>query len=245
MSTATSNSYSTTSDDSFDDELDYRALHTGALLGLLIAIVSLVFPFGVASFADISNAAVLGIVPAFALVLSAWAAVTIRSNRELYTGATTATIAVLIAGASLVGGAGYGAYVYATEVPDGYTRTSFLQMKPDEIEMAGRQAVPTEIQGLLGKKVFIKGFIRPDSTNSGLRQGISEFLLVRDNQQCCFGDLSKVDFYDQVAVDLAVGLTTDYSPGVFRCGGELGVRPGNVAGGEPPLVYTLDADYVK
>lgn len=227
------------------DSYDYRAIHTGSLLGLLVAIVSLVFPVAVFSFADLGNAAMLGVVAAAGLVISLMSLRTIRANPDLYTGAAPALAGVLVAGGSLLFGSVYGAYTHATEVPDGYTRTSFLDLKPDKFEEAGREVIPGDIRELLGEKVFLKGFIRPDSTNSGLTRGISEFLLVRDNNQCCFGDLSQVKFYDQVAVTLEPGLTTNFSRGVFRLGGELSFRPGNVARGEPPLVYLLDADYCQ
>lgn len=224
---------------------EYRALHTGSLLGLLVAIVSLVFPIAATSFTDMSSAASLIIIPAAGLVISLWALRAVRASPELYTGATPALVGVLLAAFSLLGGTAYGGYVYATEVPDGYTRTSFLEMKPDKFEEAGRVIVPSEIESLLGKKVFIKGYIREDSTNRGLRKGITEFLLVRDNNECCFGDLSDVKFYDQVAVELGPGLSADYSLRVFRLGGILGFRIGNRAEGEPAIVYTLEADYCK
>lgn len=228
-----------------DDPLEYRSLHTGALLGLLIAVVSLVFPISVGGLVDPRNAALLGVIPTVGLVLSLMALLKIRSAPDLYTGGLAAKVGVAVATASLLIGSGSSIYTYATEVPEGYTRTSFFDMKPDAVESAGRQAVPPDIQELIGQRVFLKGFIRPDSTNNGLRRGITEFLLVRDNNQCCFGDLSKVEFYDQVAVELTGDLATNYHSGVFRLGGELAVRPGVIARGEPVLVYEMAADYIR
>lgn len=227
------------------DVNEYRAIHTGAILGLLIALVSLVFPLTVTSFADIRQAALLGVIPIIGLLVSCWSLAKIRAERDLYTGAPVAMLGALLAAGSLLTGAARGGYVYATEVPDGYQRTSFLEMKPDDVEVASRQMITPEVEPLLGQKVFIKGYIRPDSTNNGLRKGITEFLLVRDNNECCFGDVSKVMYYDQVMVNLAPGMSTDLEQRVFNLGGELGVRPGNIARGEPPLVYSLSADYLK
>ncbi|MEN1678725.1 MAG: hypothetical protein AAGJ46_03980 [Planctomycetota bacterium] len=231
----------------FDDQepLEYRSLHTGALLGLLIAVVSLVFPISVGGLVDPRNAALLGVIPTVGLIVSLLALLKIRSAPDLFTGGLPAKLGVLIAAGSLLYGGGSSIYTYATEVPDGYARTSFFDMKPDAVETAGRQPIPPDVQQLIGKKVFLKGFIRPDSTNNGLRRGVTEFLLVRDNNQCCFGDISKVEFYDQVAVELSGDLTTNYHSGVFRLGGELGVRPGDITRGEPMLVYEMDADYIK
>ncbi|MEM6331653.1 MAG: hypothetical protein AAF790_15590, partial [Planctomycetota bacterium] len=141
--------------------------------------------------------------------------------------------------------AAYGSYVYATEVPEGYTRTSFYELKPDEVELAAQEYIPPKIQELLGEKVFIKGYMRPDSTNDGLRKGVTEFSLVRDNAECCFGDKSKVLFFDQIAVKLTAGLAADLSMRVFSVGGVLTVRPGNPMQQEPPLVYMLEATHLK
>ena len=48
---------------------------------------------------------------------------------------------------------------------------------------------------------------------SAVNQHIKKFLLVRDNNQCCFGDLSQVKYFDQMAVNLTGPLTLDYSHG--------------------------------
>ncbi len=244
MSTATATAEPTYADRT-EDAYEYRAIYTGAILGLLIAVLSVVFPLTVSSFTDVRQAAVLGVAPLVGLVVSALSLRKIRANRDLYTGDAAAMAGTILAATSLFGGTAFGAYVYVTEVPEGYQRTSFLDMKPDDVELAAQKLVPPKVESLLGEKVFIKGYIRPDSTNNGLRRGITEFLLVRDNNQCCFGDVSKVMYYDQVAVKLDRGMSTDYSQGVFRVGGELAIRPGNSARGEPPLVYSLQADHIK
>jgi hypothetical protein len=73
---------------------------------------------------------------------------------------------------------------------------------------------------------------------------VKEFLLVRDNNQCCFGDLSAVQYFDQMAVSLVGNRTVDYSTKVFRLGGTLHIRPENVAGSGRP-VYSLEADHAE
>jgi hypothetical protein len=76
-------------------------------------------------------------------------------------------------------------------------------------------------------------------------RGIDSFLLVRDNQQCCFGDLSSVKYYDQILVEMTGSRRLDYSDGVYRIGGILKVEPQNVAlvGRRP--VFSLKADYAQ
>jgi hypothetical protein len=131
--------------------------------------------------------------------------------------------------------------VYATEVPDGYQRISFTTMKPDEIQERGNVIVPPEILALDGKKVFIKGYIRPDSIP--FSKGIDQFLLVRDNNQCCFGDLSTIKYYDQIDVDMVGSRRLDYHQGIFKMGGTLHVLPENLAKGPGNPVFKLQADY--
>lgn len=228
--------------DSGDSASDYRALHTGAIVGIGAAVVSLFFPFMVATAASFASVFPLVGLPIVALGVSLWGLNGVRAAREYYTGAKLAAAGILLAGASLVGGLGYGGYVYATEVPDGYARTSFLAMKPSDEDLRSNQPVPPDVAALRGKRVFIKGYMRPDSTKS--RVNIKDFLLVRDNNQCCFGDLSQVAFFDQIQVELASGLTTDLSPRVYRVGGEIDWRPRRRSD-EPPLVYSLKADYIK
>jgi hypothetical protein len=116
-------------------------------------------------------------------------------------------------------------------------------MKPDEIEERGGEVVSKDIMALNGQKVFIKGYIRPDSIT--VPNGIDRFLLVRDNNQCCFGDLSKIKYYDQIDVKLTGSERVDYNQGVFRIGGILHVEPRNALSGSQIPVFSLLADYAK
>ena len=228
-----------------DDESanEYRVLHTGAVVGAAAAAVSLFFPAMVSTTASFQSVFPLVGLPLVSLGVSLWALQTIRSNREFFTGLQIAAAGVAISALSLFGGLAYGGYVYATEVPDGYQRTSFLSLKPSDVDIQDKNPIPPKIQELRGKKVFIKGYFRPDSTKT--RVNIKEFLLVRDSNQCCFGDLSQVAFFDQIKINLTGGITTDYSQSVFRIGGKLDWRPGRLGIGEPPIVYSIKADYLK
>ncbi len=63
------------------------------------------------------------------------------------------------------------------------------------------------IQALDGKKVKLRGFILPSTLFS--ETNINEFVLVRDNQQCCFGPGAAL--FDCVVVNLVGGVTTDFT----------------------------------
>ena len=224
-----------------EDGLQYRALHTGALISLVLGIVSVFVVITAASSFEWCLAAAP--IPAFGAFLALRSLAKIRRFPDQYTGAALARIGLVLSLVFLIGGVGYGGYVYATEVPEGYTRMSFNTMKPDEIQDRGGVAVPPEVASLDGQKVFIKGYIRPDSIT--VPRGINRFLLVRDNDQCCFGDLSKIKFYDQIDVVLSGDRRVDYSQGIIRIGGILHIEPQNAAAGAQLPVFSLKADYAK
>ena len=232
---------SSTESSNGDELFEYRSVHTGAVLGLLIGCLGSVILFTAGT--SIESTVMLTPAPLLGLLVSLYALMAIRSSPEVYTGARLAVTGAVLSLVFLVGGLGYGSLVYATEVPDGYVRTSFSEMKPSKNDLVDRKLIPDAVSELLSssEKVFIKGYIRPDSVP--FRKNISNFLLVRDNNQCCFGDLSSVKYFDQVQVRLAPGLTTDFSRGVFRLGGEMTILPGDPQVGTP-LTYFLDADYV-
>lgn len=225
-----------------DDALDYRSVHTFSVLGLLIGIVSVVTLLS----ANVSfeTTLLLAPIPIAGVIVSLIALAGIAAAPDLYTGKPLAQIGLALSLLFLLGGVGYAGYVFATEVPDGYARTSFIEIKPTENDKVDRKYIPDKVLELIKNKepVFIKGYIRPDSIK--FNQNLTDFLLVRDNQQCCFGDLSKVKFFDQIQIDLDPGLTTDFNRGMFRVGGVLSVGPGDPAIGSP-LTYKLAADYVK
>jgi hypothetical protein len=225
-----------------DDTLQYRALHTGAVVGFVLSLVLLVFTIisaGNSAEASIAvsalNAAPLGI--------CLWSLGRIRREPDLYAGKPLALIGLIVSATCLVAGISYGSYVYATEVPEGYQRISFGTLKPDEIQDRGGVKVPPEIVALDGKKVFIKGYIRPDSI--AIDKGIDRFLLVRDNNECCFGDISTIKYYDQIDVDMVGSKRVDNRLGIFRMGGILSVQPENLSKGPGKPVFALKADYAN
>jgi hypothetical protein len=179
-----------------EDTLQYRAVHLGAIIGLALGALSVFMVM--AAMNSLEGCLLVAPVPVAGIVLSARALSAIRREPDHYTGRAMAILGLFLSLGFLVGGVGYGGYVYATEVPEGYQRISFNGMKPDELQERSGIAVPPEIAALDGKRIFIKGYIRPDSITG--TKGIKEFLLVRDNNQCCFGDLSKIKFYDQMQV---------------------------------------------
>jgi hypothetical protein len=222
-------------------EFEYRALSTGAIAAIIFGVLSLLTPL--AGRDSLEACLLLCPIPLVGLLVGWRAWTSIRAQPEQLSGSKLAASGALLSIFGLVSGLGYAGYVHATEVPPNYSRTSFQEFRPDENEERVGVPIPKEVLGLDGKQVFLKGYMRADSVT--VRHNIRRFLLVRDNYQCCFGDLSNVKYYDQVLVDFVDNLTADYSSGLFRIAGILHLHPENLGKGPGNPVYTLDADYVQ
>lgn len=221
------------------DILQYRAIYSGALVAALLGLLSIAVPL---AFNDLASTLMLTPLPLVGLFMGWRAWRTIRLNSHTYTGAPLAIAGLLMSALFLTAGVGAAGYVYANEVWDGYTRTSFFQFRPGRTEERAGKPIPDDVAALAGQKVFIKGYIRPDSVTS--RVDIDEFLLVRDDNQCCFGDISQVKFYDQIQVKLADNLRIDDRRSLVRVGGTLAIHPESLMRGGQ-VVYFLEADKVK
>ncbi len=224
-----------------EEPLQYRALYSGSIVGLALGVLS-VFTLVTAA-TSLQACLLVTPIPVLGMFISLRALAKIRRESDQYTGIRLAVAGAVLSLGFLVAGVGYAAMVYVTEVPDGYTRISFDEMKPDAIEERANIIIPADIARLDGKHVFIKGYIRPGS--APVRTGIDRFLLVRDNQQCCFGDLSQVAFHDQMSVEMLGSLRVDDSSNILSLGGTLEIRPENLRHGPGHPVYTLRVDYVN
>ena len=182
-------------------------------------------------------------IPAIGIVVGLRSLAKIRAMPELLSGKKLALAGVLLSTFGLVVGLGFSGLIYATEVPSGYERISFQTLRPDAVESRSGHLVPKRVLNLDGKQVFIKGYMRADSI--ARRNNIKSCLLVRDNYSCCFGDLSKVKYYDQVLIHVDSGVHADFKAGIFRMGGILHVEPENLRKGPGYPVFRLEADYVK
>ena len=68
------------------------------------------------------------------------------------------------------------------------------------------EMITKDIKELDGKNVTISGWILPATLFK--ESGIEWFILVRDNQECCFGPGSAL--FDSVVIEMQDGNTTDY-----------------------------------
>lgn len=214
-------------DDFAPGEEDYRALSSTAVASLIAGLLSVLCFFGWS----------LAVIPAMGLLLGVRALWRIRRRPDEFTGGRIATAGILLSVVFFAGGWGWLSYVYLTEVPDGYDRIAFSQLQPDS-EVPG-QLFPPGALDLDGKRVFIKGYVKPGSQSAGMQ----DFLLVRDLRECCFGD-STPKLTDMVMVRLKDPLRAEFSLWSRGLAGTFRVRP-EALGRPDSVLYYLEADYLK
>ncbi|GIW98404.1 MAG: hypothetical protein KatS3mg111_1737 [Pirellulaceae bacterium] len=132
----------------------------------------------------------------------------------------------------------YHSYVYMTEVPEGYTRVSFEVLKSGYNEP---DRPPQEALALDGKKIFIKGYIHPNSMDA-LKS--KRFVLVPDLGTCCFGKQPPLTHMIEVTLSGDQLATKSYRK--QRLAGTLYVRPQlKPVDGLTGVYYQLRADIIK
>jgi hypothetical protein len=225
-----------------DRPIEYRAIGKTAIASVVLGLLSfLIVP---TSLTSIDGYLVVVGLPIAGVFVGWIALLKIRRNPDQLTGGAVALVGVGLSLFFLIAGSAIATYVYQTEVPDGYERISFSTLRPDyeigpELDVVGK--LPPEILALDGERVFIKGYMRPPAFMSNIR----DFLLVRDDNSCCFGPIDDVMYFDQVQVSLVGHLATDYDKRTYRTAGKLKIHEENVGKGTGYPVFTLEADYVK
>ncbi len=161
----------------------------------------------------------------------------IRSAQGTVKGSGFAWLGLSLSVLSLTLGSAKMAHAYSTECPEGYLRVNF----PNEIAAKQFVYTPTrklhpDVAPLIGQNVFLKGFMWQTQKSEGL----TEFVLLKDNGECCFG--GKAQPYDMMMIRLKDGLTTRAYTGMVAVAGVLSA---DVRAGEDEAVYTIDAILVE
>jgi hypothetical protein len=102
-----------------------------------------------------------------------------------------------------------------------------------------RRAMLTEsVEAMNGKKIRIRGYILPTPQQHGIRQ----FVLVRDNQECCFGPGAAL--YDCILVEMKPGNTADFTIRPIAVEGIFNIRE-FVVDGKHLAIYQMDGDTAR
>jgi hypothetical protein len=99
--------------------------------------------------------------------------------------------------------------------------------------------ITPKIHALEGRRVKIRGYILPSFQQAGLTQ----FVLVRDNLQCCFGPGAAL--YDCIVVEMRPGRSTDFTIRPVAVEGVFAVRELLDPDGKPLAIYHLDGEAVQ
>ncbi len=215
--------------DDFGGDFDYTPVSPWGPAAAVMAV------FGLTAFLGLFGI----VVAAAASVVSLAAIVRIRGAQGTVRGMLAAVLGLLISMSSVAGGIASQIYHYNHEVPEGYLRVNF----PNDISSrqfryyAGNQRrLHPEVAKLIGKKIFIKGFM----WLSQREHDLTSFVLLKDNGECCFGGKPKP--WDMIRVDMKDGLTVDGHTGLVAVAGVLSA---NVAAGEDEAVYSIEAVLVE
>ena len=214
---------------SVGNEFQYRTISKAAVASLAFAILGLgafVFPAFV-------------LLPVLAIGFGFVALIEIRKYPEEITGKLAAKVGLgcglLIAAGSIA----MHAYEYITEVPPGYERMAFTDLRPN---VRTPLLFSEKAEELDGKKVFLKGYVRPGAKRTNLKN----FILVGDFGDCCFGGNPKIT--EIVAVNITSDDLIDHSYFIRKIGGTFRLDSSSRRideDGIPRVFYSIEADYIR
>lgn len=186
------------------DSHQYRSVSKSAVICLVFAILSVLLAF-------LSEVFVLFPLLGVIFGLSSFSAFK-RFPGELV-GKAVAKAGFFLSLICLLGSLGFHTYIYATEVPPDHQRISFRDLKPKK--KRAKHPFSEKALELDGKKVFIKGYVRP----SDKQRGLKNFILVGDFGDCCFGGNPAIT--EVVAISIVSDDTVDYSLRKRKIAGEF------------------------
>ena len=102
-----------------------------------------------------------------------------------------------------------------------------------------KTALTDKVKKLDGKPIRIRGYILPSFQQSGIKQ----FVLVRDNLECCFGPGAAL--FDAILVEMIGGATTEFSVRPVSVEGKFTVKELLGPDGKHLAIYHLDGKAVK
>jgi hypothetical protein len=102
-----------------------------------------------------------------------------------------------------------------------------------------RDLLPKRVTDLERERIRIRGYILPSFQQTGL----SQFVLVRDNMECCFGPGAAL--YDCVVVRMQPGKTADFSIRPVAVAGTFRLEELRGPDGRHLAIYALDGEDVR
>lgn len=102
-----------------------------------------------------------------------------------------------------------------------------------------RSMLTPAIEAMVGQRIRIRGYMLPTAQ----KRGIKQFVLVRDNQECCFGPGAAL--YDCIFVEMQPGKSAEFSIRPMAVTGTFGVNEIIGPDGKHLAIYHLAAEEVS
>jgi hypothetical protein len=112
-----------------------------------------------------------------------------------------------------------------------------LELEKDEPFV--HEKLTDTVRELDGKKIRIRGYILPSFQQTGIRQ----FVLVRDNLECCFGPGAAL--FDCIVVEMQNGASTEYSVRPVAVEGRFQLKVREDFDGRQVAIYQIDGESVQ
>ena len=106
-------------------------------------------------------------------------------------------------------------------------------------EVFHREMLPDSIEALAGQRIRIRGYVLPTPQ----KRGIKQFVLVRDNQECCFGPGAAI--YDCILVEMQPGKTAEFSIWPVAVEGIFDIQEVLGPDGKHLAIYHLEGESVR
>jgi hypothetical protein len=117
----------------------------------------------------------------------------VRAGAGSVKGGGMAWVGMILSLASCTLGSAKMYHNYQTEVPDGFARVNFPKdiAEKEFVYVAGKRKLHPEVAELVGTRMYLKGFMWATQDTEGL----TSFILLKDNGECCFGGRPKSHDY--------------------------------------------------
>lgn len=162
----------------------------------------------------------------------------IKTFPKEYSGKSLAIAGIVLNAIILAVGTVEHIYIYSTEVPDGYQRVTFPELRNSSETFD----IPTpKAMELNNSEIFIKGYIHPSSGQGLLRR----FILIADLGTCCFG--GQVKSTEMVEVTLTNGQSVEYNQKKLKLTGKflVDLNAEKSPGLDNGIYYHLRADQLR
>ena len=129
----------------------------------------------------------------FGIFVGVAAIARIRAGAGSVKGGGMAWVGMILSLASCILGSAKMYHNYQTEVPEGFARVNFPKdiAEKEFVYVAGKRKLHPDVAELVGTKMYLKGFMWATQDTEGL----TTFILLKDNGECCFGGRPKSHDY--------------------------------------------------